>query len=104
MVSIKLDHKKGNITLGGWEQRHIWNESSKEPIWTPIEDIRPFGGTRGGWVFGMSTLIIGNKTNIFFNSDKTVLRTMLVQEKDIGYNFVTRNRASGEEFVKTIQT
>ena len=67
-----------------------------------MEYLAPFGGTRGGWVFGLSGLIIGDSQPIFFFSNKTVVKTVLMQERDIGYNYVTNKREAGTEFTKTI--
>ena len=62
-----------------------------------------FGGTRGGWAFGLSAIFVGDNVPIFFHSNKTVLRTMLMHEKDIGYNLVTRDRDFGVRFHNTIK-
>ena len=67
-----------------------------------MEYLTPFGGTRGGWVFGLSGLIIGDSQPIFFFSDKTVVKTILMHERDIGYNYVTNSREIGTEFTNII--
>ena len=65
--------------------------------------LDPFGGTRGGWVFGLTGLIIGSNVPVFFYSKKSVVKTMIVQDKDIGVNYVTNNSAIGEYFINEIK-
>ena len=106
LVAVKLvDHSGslyGKVSIGGWDKTYLSNQSQTDPIWTAMEYLAPFGGTRGGWVFGLSGLIIGDSQPIFFFSNKTVVKTVLMHERDIGYNYVTNKRETGTEFTKTI--
>ena len=94
----------GEVSIGSWDPKHLRNKSDTDPVWTPMEFLPHFGGTRGGWVFGVSAIMVGDDVPLFFNSNKTVLRTMLLHEKDIGYNYVTNNRSAGTEFMNMIET
>ena len=105
LVAVKLvDHSGslyGKVSIGGWDRAYLSNQSQTDPVWTAMEYLAPFGGTRGGWVFGLSGLIIADSKPIFF---RTVVKTVLMQDRDIGYNYVTNKREAGTEFTKIMIT
>ena len=68
-----------------------------------MEFYSRFSRTRGGWAFGVSAIFVGENIPILFNSEKLVLKTMLMPEKDIGYNLITNDRQSGVLFKATIE-
>ena len=68
-----------------------------------MEFYSRFSRTRGGWAFGVTGIFVGENIPILFNSEKLVLKTMLMPEKDIGYKLITNDRQSGVLFKATIE-
>jgi len=61
-----------------------------------------FGSTRGGWFFNISSLQIGKNTPVFFTSSIEPYRVMLVNERDVGINFITNRPEYATWFVSNL--
>ena len=51
--------------------------------------MKPFGGSRGGWFFGIKSIQIASNTPVYFSSQTDKLKVILVNERDVGINYIT---------------
>ena len=75
-----------------------------EPIWTGIQFLKPFGGSRGGWFFSIKSIQIASNTPVFFTSQNESLKVMLVNERDVGINYITNRPEHASWFVNNLTT
>lgn len=100
---FEKDRFYGSVSIGAWEKKYLTNLNQKEPLWTPMSLILSSSTTRGGWVFGATTFMIGDNDPIFFYSNSSVVKVMLMNEKDIGYNFITNKLDVGINFINILK-
>jgi hypothetical protein len=52
--------------------------------------IKPYKGLHGGWSFEVNSIKIGENTPVFFfNGEAQPLKVILVNERDVGFNYIT---------------
>ncbi len=56
----------------------------------------PYKNLRGGWFFDINSFKIGENTPVVFVNDKEPLKVTLVNERDVGFNFITNKKENAD--------